>query len=98
MRTITLLQNRQKAWYVHTTSGRETISTQEQYGKPNQPSSAQRAFLTEGRHQPYAKMVVIVDGKRIVIRRASAVPAHDSSWLVDALLKLRAAMRVRKTH
>lgn len=91
MRTITLLQNSKRRWYLHTTVGREVIHHNEDY---DTPASGQRALITEGRNQPYAKLVVEVDGRKHVVRKAKPLPPAGPEEFI-ALEEARRVMRKR---
>jgi uncharacterized protein YegP (UPF0339 family) len=95
VRTIFLLQNVDGGWFVRTgSSNGQKISTNESYSSR---SSAVRAFCTEGRNQPYAGMVVIVEGQRpMVIRAGKALPPSDRETEDMQAARIKAALNFRK--
>lgn len=76
MRTIFLLQNVAGGWYVRTgSSNGQKVHTNEAYANRG---NAVRAFIVEGRHQPFANMVVLVDGQKpMTIRAGRPIPVPD---------------------
>lgn len=97
-RTVILLRNRVSNWYVRVAAAgnNERISAEESFSTP---ASAQRAFIAEGRHQPFAKMVVRIHGEKdLVVRPGGLLPITDLAREASELTSIRQAMKARKAH
>lgn len=97
MRTIYLLKNKRSLWYVRTmASNGKHIAAEESFSSAG---NGQRAFVTEGQHQPFARMVVEIEGEKAVLIRAGG---RVTDFLKDQakinLKAVQAAMRKRPTH
>jgi hypothetical protein len=87
---INLRQNARGAWFVNTTaSNGKKISTEESF---DSPANARRAFMTAGRHMPYARMVVHAVGQKPkTVRRGFPLPESNYS-IAEATDLAKAAM------
>jgi hypothetical protein len=100
MRTIHLRRNAAGDWFVTVTSAPNTCHSHHAY-----PTCAQahRAFVCEGRNQPYARMLVHTpESRKATVVRDSGLPGHDADDAVPldaiiAVLKLPSPRR-RKVH
>ena len=87
-RTIYLLQTNGGQWLIRVAAAAQRIVAEEQFASA---AAAQRAFIIEGRHQPTAHMVVIVEGSRPVTIRAGE-KTQEAQKEAEQLARVRAAM------
>lgn len=94
-RTIFLQQNTAGAWMVRTgASNGQKISTEESFSSR---THAVRAFVTEGRHQPFANMVVVAEGQRpMTIRSGKPLPLLEREAEDVQAARIKAALEFRK--
>ncbi len=90
MRVISLQPNVRGKWFIRVrASNGEKICAEEDFSTL---VHAERAFVTEGEHQPFAAMVVMVPGRRTVtVRSGQKLPSPGDP---EAVVKLMEAIRV----
>jgi hypothetical protein len=78
MRTIQLLRKLAGEWILRTVSAKGAKLSEQDF---RSAAAARKAFFLEGDHQPYARMLIWIEGSRPVIVRMGQKPPTMSAEL-----------------